>query len=211
MSVFLLSLNVNGLRDPTKRGWSPSHWLRAFPSLPEFICLHETHCASVTECSSWFLSSGYSFVSSPGSVKSCGCILLFRSRFTLVRSFCDTEGRFLCEESFTFSVFMRRIVILHGTTFLRMPQIAWIRPSLPWCAAILTPFWTAHWTALAPTLLTTSGRVRWLSPTCSIPCASQTSGGIYTPMLLHLPGPDGSAVFRPGSTWLACLFHGFRR
>ena len=127
ISVFLLSLNVNGLRDPTKRG-GLLHWLRAFPSLPDFVCLQETHCASVAECSSWFLSSGYSFVSSPGSVKSCGCILLFRSRFTLVRSFCDAERRFLCGE-FSFSdqvlrvpVFMRRIVILHGTTFLRMSQ-----------------------------------------------------------------------------------------
>ena len=101
MSVFLLSLNVNGLRDPTKRG-GLLHWLRAFPSLPDFVCLQETHCASVAECSSWFLSSGYSFVSSPGSVKSCGCILLFRTRFTLVRSFCDAEGRFLCGE-FSFS------------------------------------------------------------------------------------------------------------
>ena len=83
MSVFLLALNVNGLQDPTKRG-GLLDWLCAFPSLPDFVCLQETHCDSVEECSSWFLSSGYSFVSSPGSVKYCGCILLFRSRFTLV-------------------------------------------------------------------------------------------------------------------------------
>ena len=114
-------------------------------------------------------------------------------------------------KSFALPVFMRRTVILQGTTFLRMSQIAWIRPSLPSCAAISTPLSTAHCTALAPTLLTHSGRVRWLSPTCSIACASQTSGGIYTPMLLLSPGTDGTAVFRLGSTWLACLFRGFRR
>ena len=112
MSVFLLSLNVNGLRDPTKRG-GLLHWLRAFPSLPDFVCLQETHCASVAECSSWFLSSGYSFVSSPGSVKSCGCILLFRTRFTLVRSFCDAEGRFLCGE-FSFSDQVFRVACFYA-------------------------------------------------------------------------------------------------
>ena len=88
-----------------------------------------------------------------------------------------------------------------------MSQIAWIRPSLPSCAAISTQVLTA----LAPTLLTPSGRVRWLSPTCLIPCATQTSSGIFTPMLLHSPGPDGTAVFRPGSTWLTCLFRGSDR
>ena len=112
MSVFLLSLNVNGLRDPTKRG-GLLHWLRAFPSLPDFVCLQETHCASVAECSSWFLSSGYSFVSSPGSVKSCGYILLFRTRFTLVRSFCDAEGRFLCGE-FSFSDQVFRVACFYA-------------------------------------------------------------------------------------------------
>ena len=112
MSVFLLSLNVNGLRDPTKGG-GLLHWLRAFPSLPDFVCLQETHCASVAECSSWFLSSCYSFVSSPGSVKSCGCILLFRTRFTLVRSFCDAEGRFLCGE-FSFSDQVFRVACFYA-------------------------------------------------------------------------------------------------
>ena len=112
MSVFRLSLNVNGLRDPTKRG-GLLHWLRAFPSLPDFVCLQETHYTSVAECSSWFLSSGYSFVSSPGSVKSCGCILLFRPRFTLVRSFCDAEGRFLCGE-FSFSDQVFRVACVYA-------------------------------------------------------------------------------------------------
>ena len=111
-SVFLPSLDVNGLRDPTKRG-GLLHWLRALPSLPDFVCLQETHCTSVAECSSWFLSSGYSFVSSPGSVKSCGCILLFRPHFTLVRSFCDAEGRFLCGE-FSFSDQVFRVACVYA-------------------------------------------------------------------------------------------------
>ena len=108
-------------------------------------------------------------------------------------------------------VFMRRIVILHGTTFLRMSQIAWIRLSLPSCVANSTPFSTAHLTSLAPTLLAPYGRVRWLSPTCLIPCTIQTSGVTFTPMLLRSPVPDGTAVFRPVSTWVACLYRGFLR
>ena len=113
MSVFLLFLlNANGLRDPTKRG-GLLYWLRAFPSLPDFVCLQETHCVSVAECSSWFLSSGYSFVSCLGSVKSCGCILVFRSRSTLVRSFCDADGRFLCGK-FSFSDQVFRVACVYA-------------------------------------------------------------------------------------------------
>ena len=116
------------------------------------------------------------------------CFVLVLRWFVLfvMRMVGFSAGSFLSLiRSFALPVFMRRTVILHGTTFLRMSHIALIRPSLPSCAAISTPFSTAHCSALAPTLLTPSGRVRWLSPTCSIPCASQTSVGIFIPMLLR--------------------------
>ena len=57
-------------------------------------------------CEFWFLSSGYSYVSSPGTHKSCGCIILFRPGFSLRSSQSDDSGRFLlCGFSFRNIVF----------------------------------------------------------------------------------------------------------
>ena len=57
-------------------------------------------------CEFWFLSSGYSYVSSPGTHKSCGCIILFRPGFSLISSPSDDSGRFLlCGFSFRNIVF----------------------------------------------------------------------------------------------------------
>ena len=76
-------------------------WLQSLSSVPDIVCLQESHCVSVDECRSWFLSSGYSFVSSPGTHKSCGCIILFRPCFSLVSSQSDSSGRFLqCQFAF---------------------------------------------------------------------------------------------------------------
>ena len=50
---------------------------------------------SSEECSSWFCSSGLSFVVSPGSINSCGCIVLYRPVLSLVFSSSDSSGRFL--------------------------------------------------------------------------------------------------------------------
>ena len=44
----------------------------------DIICLQEVHCSSVQECSSWFLSSRFGVVCTPGSVHSSGCAILFR-------------------------------------------------------------------------------------------------------------------------------------
>ena len=48
-----------------------------------------------SECSSWFLSAGFSAVASPGSSHSCGCIVLFRPSLSLVNSWCDVSGRYM--------------------------------------------------------------------------------------------------------------------
>lgn len=56
---------------------------------------------SAAECGSWFASSGFSFVVSPGSVHSCGCIVLFRPSLRLSRFWVDDVGRYVqCEFTF---------------------------------------------------------------------------------------------------------------
>ena len=64
------------------------------------ISIQEAHCTSLAECDSWFRSSGFLSVVSPGSVKSCGCIVLF-CPLSLVQSWADEDGRSLqCEFSY---------------------------------------------------------------------------------------------------------------
>ena len=72
----ILSLNCNGIRNRFKRV-GLVQWLRSLPVGGDVVCLQETHCLSSSECSSWFLSSGFSAVASPGSSHSCGCIVFF--------------------------------------------------------------------------------------------------------------------------------------
>ena len=100
MALSILTLNYNGIRDQSKRK-GLVQWLRSLPVSVDVVCLQETHCVSSVECSSWFLSSGFSGVLSPGSSHSCGNIILFRSSLSLVNSWCDDDGRFLqCEFSY---------------------------------------------------------------------------------------------------------------
>lgn len=100
MALSILTLNCNGIRDQSKRN-GLVQWLRSLPVSVDVVCLQETHCISLVECSSWFLSSGFSGVLSPGSSHSCGNIILFRSSLSLVNSWCDDDGRFLqCEFSY---------------------------------------------------------------------------------------------------------------
>lgn len=97
MALSIVSININGLRDPVKRSGFLM-WLRHSPSPFDVVCIQETHCVSASECESWFRSSGFSFIVSPGSNKSCGCIILFRSTLSFVTSWADDDGRFLqCE------------------------------------------------------------------------------------------------------------------
>ena len=99
MALSVVTLNCNGIRDCSKRT-GLLQWLRLLPASVDIVCLQETHCVSASECSSWFLSSGLSFALSPGTNKSCGCIVLFRPSLSFVDSWSDSEGRFLqCEFS----------------------------------------------------------------------------------------------------------------
>ena len=81
MTLTITSINVNGLRGPKKRAGF-LHWLLSLPCIPGIACLQEAHCMSSEECSSWFSSSGLSFVVSPGSINSCGSIVLYRPVFS---------------------------------------------------------------------------------------------------------------------------------
>ena len=119
MALSVISLNCNGIRDTSKRA-GLLHWVRSLPVRPDIICLQEVHCSSVQECSSWFQSSGFGVVSSPGSVHSSGCAILFCPSLSLSGSWCDTEGltsnvSFLSGTSpSAFAVCMSQIVILPG-------------------------------------------------------------------------------------------------
>ena len=112
MALSICSLNVNGLRDQSKRA-GLVQWLRSLPTVADVVCLQETHCTSLSECQSWFSSSGYSVAVSPGSNKSCGCVILYRPTLTLSNSWCDSDGRFLqCEFSFSGKLF--RVVCVYA-------------------------------------------------------------------------------------------------
>ena len=73
----------------------------------DFACLQETHVTSVAECISWFSSYGFLSVVSPGSVHSCGSVILYRPRYTLQNSWVDSSGRFVLAN------FQHRDVIFH--------------------------------------------------------------------------------------------------
>ena len=112
MALSILSLNCNGIRDQSKRN-GLLQWLRSLPSGVDVVCLQETHCVSVAECSLWFQSSGFGSAVSCGSSHSCGCIVLFRPSLTLLNSWCDSDGRFLqCEFSFCTKLF--RVCCIYG-------------------------------------------------------------------------------------------------
>ena len=100
MALSIISLNVNGLRESSKRE-GLLQWLRSLSVTVDVVFLQETHCTSDVECHSWFSFSGFSFVLSPGTRRSGGCIVLYRPVLTLVNYWCEVPGRSLmCEFSF---------------------------------------------------------------------------------------------------------------
>ena len=100
MALSIVSLNANGLRDSTKRA-GLMQWLHSLAIVADVICLQETDCSSISEVSSSFASSGLLSVVSPGSTRSCSCVILYRPCLSFVSSRCDSEGRFLqCKFSY---------------------------------------------------------------------------------------------------------------
>ena len=105
-----LSLNINGLRDANKR-MAFLQWLSHLSV--DFVCLQETHVISEDECSSWFSSYGFLAVCSPGSVHSCGSVIIFRPIYSLTQSWKDDAGRSLMAE-FSFHNISFRIACLYA-------------------------------------------------------------------------------------------------
>ena len=112
MALTILTLNVNGLRDNAKRAGF-LRWLRALPSVPDVVCLQETHCTSLAEGQTWFLSSGFECSVSPGTARSAGCIVLFRPPLSLEASRTDSDGRFL-RLDFSFRTIRLRVACIYA-------------------------------------------------------------------------------------------------
>lgn len=98
MALNILTLNVNGLRDANKRA-GLLMWLSNLSV--SFVVLQETHVSSCSEADSWFCRYGFQVVASPGSLRSCGTVVLYRPIFHLCKVQRDNDGRFvLCEFSY---------------------------------------------------------------------------------------------------------------
>ena len=92
MAVQIISINITSILNSDRRV-GLLQWLR-----PHVVCLQEAHCVSDVKCQSWFRSSGFQSVMSPGSQKSCGCVILFCPSLSLVYFSSDDAGRFVsCE------------------------------------------------------------------------------------------------------------------
>ena len=57
------------------------------PPSPDVVCLQELHCVSEAEVRDWFRSSGFSVLALPGSSRSCGVAIFYKSKLTSVASF----------------------------------------------------------------------------------------------------------------------------
>ena len=90
MALSIIQLNTNGMTKSDKRA-GLLQWLQSPSVVPDVVCLQEIHCVSSAECLSWLCSSGFQTVVSPGSQKSCRCVILFRPRLSLV-SFSSDEA-----------------------------------------------------------------------------------------------------------------------
>ena len=97
MALCVVTIDANGLCDSDKRA-GLLQYLRSLLSVVDVVCLQECHCSSDNECQMWFRSSGFLSVVSPGSVRSCGCVILYRPSLSFVNSWRDSDGRFLLVE-----------------------------------------------------------------------------------------------------------------
>ena len=213
MALSILTLNCNGIRDQSKRA-GLVQWLRSLPVGADIVCLQETHCLSSAECSSWFLSSGFSAVVSPGSSHSCGCIVLFRPLLSLVNSWCDVLGRYLQVE-FSFFGKSFRVCCVYApnrnpartsSLLIFIPRL--IPRSLQFFVGISTKFSTAPWIVRVAACPSPSVTVLPHLNISSKTVVSSISGGISTLPLPVLPGPGGMAVWRPVLIFLVCRFRG---
>lgn len=111
MALSIIFLNVNGLRESSKRE-GLLKWLRSLPVTVDVVSLQETHCTSDVECYSWFSSCGVNFVLSPGTSRFVGCIILYRSVLKLVNSWGEVPGRSLLSEFSLYDVSFRVLCLI---------------------------------------------------------------------------------------------------
>ena len=156
------------------------------------------HCTSASECHSWFSSSGYSFVVSAGSSRSCGCVILYRPSLILSNSWHDDHGRFLqCEFSFQSESF--RVVCLYAPNrnpdrdqfFDEVPYM--LTPLFSWEISTQFSINLSIWSGLPFTILHV--RAPRPFPGSLIIAVVLTSGVIYTHLVPVLPGPDRVVSF----------------
>ena len=149
---------------------------------------------SDVECQSWFRSSGFHSVVSPGSQKSCGCVILFRPSLLLVNFSSDDAGRFVsCEFCFQDKSF--RVVSLYAPNrnpardqFFEQASF-WVDPSvLPSCVVTSIRFLTAHSIVLGRTLPIPRERVPPRLHICLMCVVLSIPGVIFIPHLMVLPG-----------------------
>lgn len=121
MDIKIITLNANGLRLPNKR-LSFTQWLSNVSA--NIVCLQEIHASTVSEVQSWFSSYSFQVAYSPGTIRSCRTIVLFRYISHLCNVWNDSEGRlyyanFLSATTlFASVVFTLQIVILTEMSFL---------------------------------------------------------------------------------------------
>ena len=94
MALSIISRNVNGLCESSKHE-SLLQWLQSPSVTVDVVSVQESHCTSDVECHSWFSSFGLSFVLSPGTCCSGGCIVLYRSVLNLLNYWCEVPSRSL--------------------------------------------------------------------------------------------------------------------
>ena len=79
----------------------------------DIACLQETHAVSASESSAWFSPFGFLTVSSVGSARARGLVILYRPRLILNRSWVELCGRFSMAE-FTNGNFLFRVVCIYA-------------------------------------------------------------------------------------------------
>lgn len=117
-SVAVLTLNCQGLRDPSKRAVLFS-WLNCVKA--DIVCLQETHSTSTAEFTRWIqleTDQGnnrchFHGTSSPGTCRSRGSAVLYRNRFQLDKQVSDQCGRFQILH-FSYGTACFQVVNLYG-------------------------------------------------------------------------------------------------
>ena len=170
------------------------------------VCLQQTHCVSLADCTSWFSSSGFLSRVSPGSNHSRGRVILYRPSFSLVDSWSDADGRLL-QYQFSFYGKSFRACCLYAPNrnpdrdqFLENVSHG-IDPSVP---TLLVGDFNTVFDRLKDRRgsdpLDSSRESSLHLSACLTLAVSLISGGTFTPTLLALLGPGGMALKPPELT-----------